>query len=512
MKDGFPTDNGYGQDWTKGLIAKRPAAEFTKVREQTMPYIVFNPFFRCSELHSSHSRLEGATACFAEMTERYDGEIPVHPITQKYVYAIAAIDRKGNQRDFPDSAIEEAKLLGLDQKSLVTKVPGITTFSHVAKLYYEAARLIPITGINLVGILDYKNKDTHFWTTDAGLGQALAYAQQSAFTLELSLKAVLEILGKLVEPDGGKRRPWETHDLIDLFKLLTKEERDLLERCWVNSDTKRQYSSGTFREFLSSSNNLYLKWRYIPDLRSADLSIDIQTLLSAASFLLSASENLGRQRSPIKVTSTVTTYSEGVDEQGNQRPPMSRAYVEGRVRSVKIPEGFDPFSLVEVVIDCEHLGHDVTALFYKRNVGDYFRLEGKQVALTGYAREDEPRILNGPQRVDRFEETQKEGCYTSEDRTLSGTVYQLKACPPLYGHTTSFKLVLSDKTFFTLVECFFLTERERQELAGIQHGDTIVISGFVTSLDGKPVILSRPNHVEKVLEPVSSSKQAASAG
>ena len=477
-----------------------------------MTYVVFSPLFRCSELHSPHSRLEDAAACFAELTERYGGEIPVHPITQKYVYAIAAINRKENHSDFPDSEIEKAEQLGLDPKSLAAKVPGITTFSHVAKLYYEAARLIPITGINLEGILDYKDKDTHFWTTDAGLGQALAYAQQSAFTLELSFKAVLEVLGKLVEADGGKGRPWETHDLIDLYKLLTEEERDLLERWWGNSDTKRQYFNGTFREFLSSSNNLYVKWRYITDLRSANISIDIQTLLSAASFLLSTSDKLMRQRSPIKVESTVTTYSQDVDDSGNPRPPMKSAYIKGQVRSVKIPEGFDPFSLVEAVIDCEHLGHDVTALFYKRNVGDYFRLEGEQVALAGYAREDEPHYLHGPQVLDRFEESQKEARYTSEDRTLSGSVYDLKACTPLYGRTTSFKLVLSDKTYFTLVECFFLTEGERQELAGIQHGDQILISGLVTSLDGMPVILAQPKHVEKVIEPAHYPEKEPSAG
>ena len=476
-----------------------------------MPYIVFNPFFRCSELHSPHARLEGAAACFAEMTERYEGEIPVHPITQKYVYAIAAISKKGNQKDFPDSAIEKAKLLGLDPKSLVTMVPGITTFSNVANLYYEAARLIPITGISLKGILDYKNKDTHFWTTDAGLGQALAYAQQAAFTLELSLKAVLEILGKLAEPDGGKFRPWETHDLMDLFKLLTPEDQDLLERWWENSDAKRQYFNGTFREFLSSSNHLYLKWRYITDLRSTDLSIDIQTLLSGASFLLSASGNLGRQRSPVKITSTVTTYSEDVDDGGNPRPPMLSIYVEGRVRSVKIPEGFDPFSLVEVVIDCDHLGHDVTAIFYRRNVGDYFRLEGEQVALTGYVREDEPHLLHGPQILDRCDEPRKEVLYTSEERTLCGSVYDLKASHPLYGQATSFKLVLSDKTFFTLVECFFLTDTERQELSGIHLGDQILISGLVTSLDGKPVMLVRPRQVEKVDQSTFSSKRQPSA-
>ena len=302
---------------------RRLPAELIEVDQRTMPYVVFNLFFRCSEVHEAHLGLEDAAACFAEMTQRYCGDIPVDPITQKYVYGIAAIDRKGNQRDFPESAIQEAISSKLDPKSLATKVLGITTFSHVAKLYYEAAALIPIAGISLEGILDYKNRDSHFWATDAGIGQALAYAQQSAFTLELSFKAVLEVLGKLADTDGAKSQPWQTHDLVDLFKLLTDCEKSQLERWWSNSDTKKQHFDGTFRGFLSSCNNLYAKWRYITDLRSADLSIDIQMLLSGASFLLSASENLWQQRSPIKVEGTVTTYSEAVDASGEPMPPVS---------------------------------------------------------------------------------------------------------------------------------------------------------------------------------------------
>ena len=63
-----------------------------------MPYEVFSLFSRCSETHGAHSGLDDAAACFAKLTQRYGGEIPVHPISQKHVHEIAAIDRKGDQR------------------------------------------------------------------------------------------------------------------------------------------------------------------------------------------------------------------------------------------------------------------------------------------------------------------------------------------------------------------------------------------------------------------------------
>ena len=94
----------------------------------------------------------------------------------------------------------------------------------MARMYYEALKLIPVSSIHLDSILDQKNKGSHFWSTDAGIGQALAYAQQAAFTLELSLKAYLEVLGKLSSPKLRDRRQWQSHKLVHLFKLLTDDE------------------------------------------------------------------------------------------------------------------------------------------------------------------------------------------------------------------------------------------------------------------------------------------------
>ena len=76
-----------------------------------MPYEVFNIFSGCSAIHEAHSNLEDAAACFAQLTQRYGGNIPGHPISQKYVYEIAAIDRKRNQRNF--SKKERTKAVAL---------------------------------------------------------------------------------------------------------------------------------------------------------------------------------------------------------------------------------------------------------------------------------------------------------------------------------------------------------------------------------------------------------------
>ena len=156
--------------------------------------------------------------------------------------------------------------------------------------------------------------------------------------------------------------------------------------------------------------------------------------------------------------------------------------------------------MVEVIIASDHHGHDVTALFHKRNVSDYFGIEGKRVELTGYAREDQPHLLQNPQPLDHLEDLPKDPSYTSESRTLRGSVYDLRASVPLFGRTTNFRLVLSDKTYFTLVECFFLTDEERGILEGIKLGDEILIHGCVTFLDGKPVIMVSPNLVEAIVE------------
>lgn len=304
-----------------------------------MPYEVFSLFSKCSEIHGAHSSLEDAADCFAQVTQRYGADIPVHPVTQKYIHWIVAIDKNGSQRDFSNSELMKVDKLCLDCKSFAAKVPGITTFSQLAGFYYEASRLIPVTHINLKGMFDYQAKNRHFWTSDAGKGQALAFAQQAAFTLELALKAYLEVLGKLTSTDTADVRKWQTHKLVDLFKLLADDEKQQLEEWWNHSDTKRTHFHESFQDFLSESNRLYEKWRYITDLTSPDLSIDLPKLLSASEFLLSSRSRVFEKNSPIKLNIMTTVNPNADVDDGIPAPRYKQTLVEGQVRDVNIPDG-----------------------------------------------------------------------------------------------------------------------------------------------------------------------------
>lgn len=462
-----------------------------------MPYEVIDLFYRCSEIHGPHSTLEDAAGCFAQLTQRYSGDIPVHPVTQKYIHRIVAVDKNGEQIDFQKSELEKASALCLDPRSFAAKVPGITTFWELARMHCEAARLIPVTDIKLKGIFDYQAKGRHFWTSEAGKGQALAFAQQAAFTLELSLKAYLEVLGKLASLDTADVRKWKTHKLVDLFNLLTDEEKNQLEAWWNHSDTKRSHFQGSFQKFVSKNNRLYMQWRYFSDPKSADLSIDIPMLLSAADFLLSASSRVFKKSSPIKIRVTATMDPSSEIDDAVPASRLVETLVEGRVRAVNIPDGFDPLSIVELVIDSDRHCDDVVAQFYKRNVEDYHGLEGKRVALGGHIREDRPHLLQHPRHVG---EAEREDGYVSERRTLKGSIHDIRIVHDTRGGRGKLDLSLWDETYFTQVECFFVTDEERDQLNGFNLGEEILLSGWVTSLNGKPVVLVQPTHIAKVVE------------
>ena len=462
-----------------------------------MPFEVFTKFSRCSEVHGTHSSLEDAAACFAELAERRGGDIPIDPISQKYIYEIVAVDRKGNQRNFSTPERKKAETLELDPRSFEPDIPGITTFYHVARLYYEALRLVPVTSINLEGMFDYLDKRRHFWKSDAGKGQALAYAQQAAFTLELSLKAYLESLGKMASPASEDTRKWQRHPLIDLFNLLSDDERKQLEQWWDYSDARRIHFQGTLREFLAFSNKLYMNWRYITDLKSTNLSIDIPQLLSASEFLLSASLRAFKAHSPYKVNITTTVHPDQGDGDGEAMAPPTTALVEGRVRTVRVPDGFDPFGIVEVVIDSDHHEYDMTVQFYKRSVHDYYDLEGERVTLVGEISADMPQLL---QRANFLDNRNRESKYTSDSLTLRGSVHDIRVFHSAFGGPDKVALALYDETYFTQVECFFVTDEERGMLEELQLGDTILISGRVTLLNGQPTILVHPSHIERAVE------------
>ena len=456
-----------------------------------MPYEIVTLFHRCSDLHGSHKTFTEAAACFTELTRRYNGNIPVHPVSQKYVFAIAAIDRKGNQRNYSNSDKNQAKTLGIDPKAQLIEIPTITTFTHVARMYHEALKLFPISGINLSDIFDYTDRRRHFWTTDAGIGQALAYAQQSVFTLELCFKAYLEVLGKLASTDAADVQKWQTHELVDLYKLMSSDEMMELERSWHHSYAKRNHFNGTFQEFVNECKKLYGKWRYITDLKFSNVSIDIPMLLSVSEFLIEAGHRQFRQRSPVKITFNEITSANDEDGRESRRP--THGLVEGVVRSVRIHPGFDPFDLVEVVIASDEYDEEVTAHFHKRNVKQYSGLEGKEVELSGFIESERPYILTNPEHFDPYRVTPT---YETENLTLKGIIYDFK--PLRYPNVgdVKFNLVLFDETYFTHVQCFFSTDEERAHVNGLKLGDRILISGLVTRCEGVPMILVDPRDLE----------------
>jgi len=361
-------------------------------------------------------------------------------------------------------------------------------------MYYQASRLIPVADIHLKGMFDHHSESRHFWNTDAGKGQALAYAQQAAFTLELALKAYLEVLGKLASTDRRDIKKWQTHDLTVLFNLLTDDEKSQLEEWWNHRDTRSIPFEGSFREFLSAKNHLYKNWRYITDLKSPDLSMDIPTLLNASEFLLSASDRMFRKTSPFKVNITTTTYPSTENAEGRPSVISVPTMVNGVVRAVRIPEGFDPYAIVEVVIDSDQHEHEIVAHFYKRNVNDYFGLEGRRVSVFGEVREDRPHVL--PHARHRGEPPRNSG-YTTERRTLKGSVYDIRIVHSAYDRPGKVDLALWDETYSTQVECLFVTNDERDQLKEINLGDKVLIHGTVTLLNGQPMLMVGPEQIEK---------------
>ena len=164
---------------------------------------------------------------------------------------------------------------------------------------------------------------------------------------------------------------------------------------------------------------------------------------------------------------------------------------------MRIPDGFDPFSRVELVIESEQYEHNIVAQFYKRNVRDYYDLEGKKVTLGGEIREDQPHLLRNPTHLD---EPQRESKYTYEPLTLRGRIYDLRRIHDGLGGPGKIDLVLHDDTFFSQVECIFATDEERDKLTAVKLGDTILIGGYVTLLNGQPMTLVGPDHIEQVTE------------
>ena len=370
---------------------------------------------------------------------------------------------------------------------------GITTFYNIANMLYESSRLIPITGINLEGLFDYKLRNRHFWSTEAGLGQVISYAQQAVFTVELSLKALLEAGGQLV---NVPEKTWRTHDLKMLYDLLQEDDQQRLEDQWRALPISERAAYPTMFGFLKDARRFYMDWRYIPTLKSADQSMDVFALLSAARVALDLAHRTLREESPIKIK--MTSWSSEETSQTGQETVRSTVMVEGVVVSVSVESGFDPHSLAEVVIvpdwywkDMEESrpSQNVTAQFRKSEVERYFGLEGQGVEVVGRVTDADPFTL---QYAELREPIRRDASYTVEARTLRGSIYNMVRHEDSNRRSIRVNLVLSDSTYFSDVDCLFHSKEELETLMGVQLGAEVTISGQTTLLNGRPVSLMAP--------------------
>lgn len=466
-----------------------------------MAFEVFSPFMRCAELHDVHRTLSAAAACYNQIDQEKDGEIPTWKSSGKYVHVIAKVSKRGNILDFTRREVNEATALGLPLAALLTQRPGITSFPQFAKMYYEASRTIPISALNLQGMFDHEARDKHYWATEAGIGSALAHAQQVAFTLELSLKALLETMGKLV---SVPKECWQTHDLVVLYSLLEPPEQQFLQQQWRAMSSSDRSNYNTLSEFLTATKNLYMELRYIPTLKSANLSMDTQAMLNASLIVLRRSDNLAIQLAPIKPrVSTSVTYPSAGDRL-DRMTDRQNVFVQGTVVLVKTSSefDFDPNSPVEVVIrPIDYFNGvkqipfdaDVTAVFRKCNVESYFGLEGEMVTLSGWVSAAEQSVLKHAQHTGHVS---RGASYQFATQTLRGQAYNLLVRETSYGGPTRVTLILRDSTFLSDVDCFFVTEEEKAIVENVTLGAEITISGHVTLLNGRPVSLVGPSLVD----------------
>ena len=264
-----------------------------------MPFEVVDLFYRCSEIHGPHRTLPEAADCLAEIVAIREGNMAVHPVTGKYIHAIAALDRHGNQRDFQKSEIAVASNMGLDPRTLLTQKPAIANFKTLARIYCAALSSIPMLTVDLDRLFDPDDQGHHYWASEAGRGQCLAYILQAAFTLELSIKALLESCGNFAGPQGDGRPGWQTHSPVELFKLLEPDVQQRVEQWWKSLATDERRFGGSYQEYLESVDDLYVGLRYLQrDLKGVNPQVEIAGLLSARTSTPMRQSGAGRERRP----------------------------------------------------------------------------------------------------------------------------------------------------------------------------------------------------------------------
>ena len=458
-------------------------------KENELPFEVFGfiPFFtRCSEIHGSHRSLRKAASCLSEIAEQRDSPLPVHPIIGRYINAIAKVDRHGNQISFQEGELRAAADLGLEPKALLTHKPAVTNINNLANLYCNALGSIPMLEVNLDLLFEYEERNRHFWATDAGRGQSLAYILQAAFTLELCLKAVLESCGRLAEMLDEGSEDWKTHRPVKLFELLEEQEQQRLELFWAQRPRDERHFDGHYIDFLESVDDLYMGLRYLQrDLQGVNPRVEIAGLLSASRVALSVAGQVFRDHLPIKFN---TTIQQVIDP---DRPKVREVFMEGVVRALLTPEGFNPHAPVEAVIDTDDGQVITVGLFRRMEVDQYYGIAGSHIAFEAYVHEDEPSVIEYARLLYRTEHTTAKPSYTQEQGIVSGTVYNLEGCDFVPGQR-AVRLTLDDATYFSKVECIFSTTKEVEQLASIQLGQHVLVRGQVSLRNGRPMAVFGP--------------------
>ena len=101
----------------------------------------------------------------------------------------------------------------------------------------------------------------------------------------------------------------------------------------------------------------------------------------------------------------------------------------------------------------------------KRNPERYHGLEGRNITFSGYYNPNPPTVLRGPNIVEINGKEDRDTSYSVETRILQGTIYDVTR-PQGLDRLDTVNLILKDETYFTTVQCLFLTEEERGQISG----------------------------------------------
>ena len=171
--------------------------------------------------------------------------------------------------------------------------------------------------------------------------------------------------------------------------------------------------------------------------------------------------------------------------------------MEGVVRGLSKPDGFDPHSPVDAVVDTDD-GQEITVnLFRKMEVERYHGIEGARIAFEAYAHEDEPSVIEYARLLYRSEHTTSKPIYSQAQGIVSGVVYNLEGCDLVPGQR-AVRLTLDDTTYFSKVECLFSTKEELEQLTDVQLGQHVLVRGQVSLRNGRPMIVLGPEILHDV--------------